>query len=53
MEKRLLQEAEALQEELVNWRRGLHQIPELDVHLPETVKFVTGKLKEMGIPYEV
>ena len=53
MEKRLLQEAEALQEELVNWRRGLHQIPELDVHLPETVKFVTGKLEEMGIPYEV
>lgn len=49
----LMKEAQALQEELVAWRRQLHQIPELGVHLPRTVAFVEEKLQEMGIPYEV
>ncbi|MCD8120903.1 MAG: M20 family metallopeptidase [Clostridiales bacterium] len=49
----LLQEALDMNEELVANRRALHQIPELGTSLPATVAFVTGKLKEMGIEYQV
>lgn len=49
----LLQEAEAMKETLVEWRRDLHQIPELDLQLPKTVTYVTERLKEMGIEYQV
>lgn len=51
--KNLLQEANEIQEVLVGWRRTLHQIPELDVKLPQTVAFVTARLDEMGVKYEV
>lgn len=49
----LLQEAQKMQAELKSWRQSLHQIPELGLHLPQTVAFVTQKLKEMGIRYQV
>lgn len=45
------QEAALLQEELVAWRRALHQIPERGLHLPQTMAFICGKLDEMGISY--
>lgn len=47
----LLEEASALQEELVQWRRALHQIPETGIHLPQTMAFIKTKLEEMGIAY--
>ncbi len=53
MKNQIMLEAEKLQEELTAWRRGLHQIPEIGLALPETVAFVTEKLREMGIPYTV
>ncbi|MDO4266487.1 MAG: M20 family metallopeptidase [Eubacteriales bacterium] len=53
MYENLLKEAKDLSAELVSWRRNLHQIPELDLSLPQTVAFVTSKLKEMDIPYQV
>lgn len=49
----IIQEAKTNHENVVAWRRALHQIPELGVQLPQTVAFVTGKLAEMNIPYEV
>jgi len=49
----VIQEAQKNHETVVSWRRALHQIPELGLELPQTVAFVTGKLAEMGIPYEV
>ena len=49
----ILEEARKNHETVVSWRRTLHQIPELGLELPKTVEFVTGKLAEMGIPYEV
>ena len=49
MKNQIMLEAEKLQEELTAWRRGLHQIPEIGLALPETVAFVTEKLREMGI----
>ena len=45
-------ECEGLQEELVKIRRELHQIPEFGFDLPETQKYVTDKLDELGIPYK-
>ena len=53
MNKTLLQEAEQMQESLVQWRRSLHQIPEIDVNLPQTVRFITEKLDEMNVDYKV
>ena len=53
MAGQLLVEAQAMKEELVSWRRTLHQIPELGVKLPQTVAFVVSKLEEMGVSYEV
>lgn len=41
------------QAEMVDWRRKLHTIPEVGNHLPQTVAFVTEKLREMGIEYEL
>ena len=49
----LLQEAKQFHDELVSWRRELHQIPELDISLPQTVRFVASKLDEMQIPYQI
>lgn len=42
-----------LQADMVTWRRMLHTIPEVGNHLPQTVAFVTEKLDEMGIDYEL
>lgn len=43
-------EAEKLQEQIVRWRRDLHQIPELGLDLPETSAYVERALQDMGIP---
>lgn len=53
MENKILEEAAKLQEELVEWRRALHQIPELGTQLPKTIAFIAGKLDEIGISYKV
>lgn len=53
MSEVLLQEAAELKEELIAWRRALHQIPELGNHLPQTVSYVTAQLDAMGISYTV
>ena len=44
-------EASQLQEELIAWRRTLHQIPERGLHLPQTMAFICRKLDEMNISY--
>lgn len=53
MGKELLQEAKQMQKELSEWRRTLHQMPELDMHLPKTVDYVAGRLDEMDIKYQI
>lgn len=53
MENQLLKEANALQQELSKWRRALHQMPEIGLHLPKTVEFVAKELEKMGINYTV
>ena len=47
------QEAAALQEQLVQWRRSLHQIPETGIRLPQTMAFIRQQLEEMGISCHV
>jgi amidohydrolase len=53
MKNQIMLEAEQLLEEMTAWRRELHQIPEIGLALPQTVAFVTKKLKEMNIKYTV
>ncbi len=47
----VMDEVRKVESDIIGWRRDLHRIPELGLELPETVKYVTGKLDEMGIPY--
>ncbi len=47
----IIQEVKKIEEEIINWRRDLHQIPELGLLLPKTVKYVSERLDEMGIEY--
>lgn len=49
----LLLEAQAMKEELIGWRKSLHQIPEIGLNLPQTVAFIASKLEEMDVKYEV
>ena len=50
MHEIIKKEACALQSQLVEWRRALHQIPEVGIELPKTVQFIQERLDEMDIP---
>lgn len=43
--------AKSVEEEMISWRRDLHQFPELGLELPKTSKYVQNRLTEMGIPF--
>ena len=45
-------EIQALQPQLVQWRRTLHQKPELGFREQLTAAFVAGKLTQWGIPHQ-
>lgn len=45
-------ESQEMYNELIEWRRELHKIPELGLELPKTVSFVEKKLTEFGVPFE-
>ena len=47
------QEAAAMQEQLVAWRRELHRMPETGIHLPQTMQYIRDRLEEMGVAYEL
>lgn len=53
MYKKILEEARSMQQELEEWRKKLHQIPETGLDLPKTSAFIQRKLNEMGILYQV
>lgn len=48
----IIQEVKRIELDIISWRRGLHQIPELGLELPNTVKYIKEKLDEMGIEYK-
>ena len=49
----VLEEAKKIEQEIIKWRRDLHKIPELNLYLPKTTKYVEEKLKEMGVTFDV
>lgn len=53
MKQEWICEAEGLQDQLTGWRRALHQIPELGLHLPQTVAYVRAQLDAMGVQYRL
>lgn len=51
-QSRLRPEIQALQQHLVEWRRGLHQRPELGFREQLTAEFIAQKLQEWGIEHQ-
>jgi len=49
-----LESARAMKDELIKYRREIHQNPEVGDHLPQTTKYVMERLKEFGYePQEI
>lgn len=46
-----IKEVKNIEQDIVSWRRDLHQIPELGLILPKTSKYIIDVLEEMGIKY--
>lgn len=44
--------AQKMQDQLISWRRDLHQIPEVGLELPKTSTYIAEKLSEMGIEHQ-
>lgn len=47
----ILKEAENIKESIIKWRRELHKIPEVGLHLPKTSEYIKNKLEEMNIDF--
>jgi amidohydrolase len=47
----VLEEVRRIESQIIEWRRGLHQIPELGLELPRTVEYIKRQLDEMKIEY--
>lgn len=45
-------DAEDIREEIVSWRRALHQIPESGLDCPKTAGYICDRLDEMGIEWK-
>ena len=43
------QEAAAMQEQLIAWRRDLHRMPETGIQLPRTMQYIRDRVEEMGV----
>ncbi len=52
MLEKIKKEAKALQNQIVEWRRALHQIPETCVNTPQSEAYLCGELDKLGIPYK-
>ena len=48
----VVSEVKKVEQDIINWRRELHQIPELGLILPKTTKYIAERLDEMGIDYK-
>ena len=45
------EEATAIKDQLVAWRRDIHQMPEIGLETPNTSAYIQRQLTEMGIPF--
>lgn len=48
----IINRSKEMGKEIINWRRDLHQIPEIGLELPKTSKYVADQLDKMGIEYK-
>jgi len=46
--KDVLEEAKKIEREIIQWRKDLHKIPELNLYLPKTTKYVEEKAQKLG-----
>ena len=44
-------EAQEMRDQLVEWRRTFHQMPELGLELPKTSAYVREELTKMGVDF--
>lgn len=47
----LKNQAKIYEQQIIQWRRDLHQIPEVGLYLPKTAAYVAAELNKMGIDY--
>lgn len=47
----IIDEAKKIQNQIVSWRREIHQFPEIGHNVPKTAAYIAEKLEEMGIEY--
>lgn len=47
-----LKMAQEIKDDLIKWRRGLHQIPEIGLELPQTTDYICKVLDEMEVDYQ-
>ena len=52
MDMTVAEEAKALSEKIITWRRALHQIPETGLHCPRTAALIQKELDSLGIPWQ-
>lgn len=48
----IAQKAREIQSEIVQWRRDLHQIPEVGLELPQTSAYVAQELEKLGVEHK-
>lgn len=49
MENEFFSQATTMRDQLIRWRRDLHQMPEVGLHLPNTVQYIRQELENMGL----
>lgn len=47
-----LSKAKEVEQDVIRWRRDLHQIPEIGMDLPKTTDYICSVLDELGVDYE-
>ncbi len=47
-----IEEAQNIEDQIIEWRRELHKIPEVGLETPKTRKFIENELDKMDIKYE-
>lgn len=51
--KKFLDDAKSMKNELIEWRRHIHQDPEIGMELPHTTEYVVNELTKMGYRPEI
>lgn len=52
LREQIHEHARGLHQQAINWRRHLHQYPELSFQEVQTGRFIAAQLSEMGVPHQ-